>query len=287
MNCKQLSIPLPKLEDLLNRQEDLLELVKDYDARTNSLRAHLTMAAGPVLSCIPRFTGEGDCKTFLTRFSAVAKAQKWEDETKIGYFTALLGDGPCQWLQSLAPTKTATFDLIQKEFVDRYGPTDYALKKSFSDCKQTATQSIMDYIEQVRALGRKLKKTDEDIFDRISVGLHPSIAENIMSHEPKDITDLERIAQLRANFAHATPAGDVSSLIADFKQELKQDIAKLWDNVQHQVQALSVPSEAPRARPIVYYQIYGSHTAPATSIPSPMGPFSNRSATGYLRLSTS
>lgn len=226
---------------------------KDYKDQIATLQDKLThgktMASGSALNCIPRFTGDTDCRTFLTRFKAVADAQKWEDATKIGYFTALLGDTPCHWFQSLTPDDKSTFANLSTAFLLRYDNTEYLRKKAFNDCQQTASQPIMDYIEQVQTLGRKCEKDDKAIFERIMVGLHPAVAEHFVSKEPKDLPALLKIARLQTNFKPAATINDVSAILADFRKELKSDLATMWDNVQHHVQSLSVPPPAQHQMP--------------------------------------
>lgn len=242
-------------------------------ARTHT---NIDMSSTSALNCIPRFTGDSNCRTFLTRFEAVAGAQKWEDAIKIGYFTALMGDGPCQWLQALDPKYTADFATLKKAFTDRYGPTDYALKKAYTDCKQSATQSTRDYIEEVQAHGRKLGKTEEQIFDRVIVGLHPSKAEHLLSQQPADLDKLIKLAKLQADLPNATPATEVTSLFADFKKELKADISKMWDNMQHHVEALVVPRQLPRPRPIISNQAAASTPRPRPTSPGPRVHFASK-----------
>ena len=118
-----------------------------------------TQSACPVK--LDRFDGSGDIDRFLAHFDVVAKANAWSPSVQLLQLPACLTGSAFDFFRRLPSPECATIDklkeTLRKEYDAQALETDYALL--FAARKRQPGESMVDYSEALRSMGRKAYPT--------------------------------------------------------------------------------------------------------------------------------
>ena len=111
-----------------------------------------------------RFDGSGDIDRFLAHFEVVSQANAWSPAVQLLQLPACLTGNAFDFFRRLPKKECDSIDTLKKTLRKEYDAqaleTDYALL--FAARKRQAGESMVDYSEALRSLGRKAYPTFSD-----------------------------------------------------------------------------------------------------------------------------
>jgi len=139
----------------------------------------------------------GQCaEFFMDKFEAESRIKKWTEEQKCCHLCLTLPEESKTWYMSLKPEEKENFEYLRNAFLDRFGnqETDFSKYDQFINLKQN-NRPVRHYIEQLRELGRQLKKSDDTIFSQIVLGLNGEMREMVFLRDAKTVEEIVRAEQ--------------------------------------------------------------------------------------------
>ena len=125
---------------------------------------------------VPKFEEGDSAKFWLEKFNKAGTLKKWYDEEKCIHFCFALGNHAEDWYTSLTEEVKNDYDKLQASFLARFeSSADRVFSYSeFLDLTQ-GSDSVDTYIEKVLKCGRKLKKNDRELMNKIIHGLNKEV----------------------------------------------------------------------------------------------------------------
>lgn len=108
------------------------------------------------------------------------------------------------WYDGIPDGDKDTMAKLETLFLARFQPTEglrMAHLEKFQNRKLLPGELIDDFIDEMTRMGKRLKKTDTDILDTVTMALPPSVKSFVISKEPQNLRDVVKFARM----AHAMP----------------------------------------------------------------------------------
>ena len=146
---------------------------------------------------VPKFEEGDSAKFWLEKFNKAGTLKKWSDDEKCIHFCFALGNHAEDWYTSLTEEVKNDYDKLQASFLARFeSSADRVFSYSaFLDITQ-GSDSVDTYIEKVLKSGRKLKKNDRELMDKIIHGLHKEVRNFVIMKEAKTLEQVTKYARM-------------------------------------------------------------------------------------------
>ena len=146
---------------------------------------------------VPKFEEGDSAKFWLEKFNKAGTLKKWSDDEKCIHFCFALGNHAEDWYSSLTEEVKNDFGQLQANFLARFErSTDRVFGYSeFLDLTQ-GSDSVDTYIEKVLKCGRKLKKNDRELMDKIIHGLNKEVRNFVIMKEAKTLEHVTKYARM-------------------------------------------------------------------------------------------
>ena len=188
---------------------------------------------------LPKFSGEGDARLWLSRFDQLAQLYNWyelkEDgqykhDNRAQYFPLFLAFGSAAetWFSTLDQDTKNSFDEIAAAFEKRFFLAEGARVgqvHNFYNRKFLPAEKIEDYIDEMRRRADQLGKSKQDTQDAIVMGLPPNVKQFIISKEPKNMDELSKYARMA--LAIDNPSQTTSDLPVLVATTIRQELQKV------------------------------------------------------------
>ena len=118
-----------------------------------------------------------------------------KDSSAIAAAGLLLKDGPLQWYYTLDDSTLRSMEAFEEAFKKRYVYTNTNSWKDIVvvfELKQSATQSVEDFIALVLKKGKKADVPREQLVAAILKGLRQDLRQQILQHEPTTIEEIQK-----------------------------------------------------------------------------------------------
>ena len=146
---------------------------------------------------VPKFEEGDSAKFWLEKFNKAGTLKKWSDDEKCIHFCFALGNHAEDWYSSITEEVKNDFGQLQANFLARFeSSTDRVFGYSeFLDLTQ-GSDSVDTYIEKVLKCGRKLKKNDRELMDKIIHGLNKEVRNFVIMKEAKTLEHVTKYARM-------------------------------------------------------------------------------------------
>ena len=153
---------------------------------------------------VPKFEDGDSAKFWLEKFNKAGTLKKWSEDEKCIHFCFALGNHAEYWYSSLTEEIKNNFDQLQGNFLARFeSSTDRVFCYSeFLDLTQ-GSDSVDSYIEKVLKCGRKLKKNDRELMDKIIHGLNKEVRNFVIMKEAKTLEQVTKYARMGQSLTSA------------------------------------------------------------------------------------
>lgn len=168
--------------------------------------------------CAPKFSMGDNPTFFIEKFELVAKISKWDEEQKCVQLCLNLPKEAEDWYMNLSAETKASYDDLKAKFLNRFLKAENRIKlyNEFLSLEQ-GCNNVDSFVEKVMTCGRKLRKSDDEIMDKILHGLNPSLRQYVMLKEASNLTDVVKFAKIAEDINTNEVVGAISS-----KQTSKQ-----------------------------------------------------------------
>ena len=173
---------------------------------------------------VPKFEEGDSAKFWLEKFNKAGTLKKWSDDEKCIHFCFALGNHAEDWYSSLTEEVKNDFGQLQANFLARFeSSTDRVFGYSkFLDLTQ-GSDSVDIYIEKVLKCGRKLKKNDRELMDKIIHGLNKEVRNFVIIKEAKTLEHVTKYARMGQSLT-----GSESSSVCGVRSN-----GHSWDNSRY------------------------------------------------------
>lgn len=146
---------------------------------------------------VPKFEEGDSAKFWLEKFNKAGTLKKWNDEEKCIHFCFALGNHAENWYSSLTEQVKNDFEKLQENFLERFesGADRVFSYSEFLELTQ-GLDSVDCYIEKVLKCGRKLKKSDTELMDKIVHGLSKEVKNFVVMKEAKNLEQVTKYARM-------------------------------------------------------------------------------------------
>ncbi len=132
------------------------------------------------------FTGKStdiDAESWLSYFTRYAVYRGLSDNDKLRLFCIMMHDGSADWLCTLKPEETASYDALIRAFKDNYFKSEQLKWKEASELwnqPQGATERVDDFVTRIRRAARRLNIPDDLLNFAVLNGLRGSIRSHVL-----------------------------------------------------------------------------------------------------------
>ena len=146
---------------------------------------------------VPKFDEGDSAKFWLEKFNKAGTLKKWNDDEKCIHFCFALGNHAEDWYTSLTEEVKNDYDKLQGSFLARFESSADRVHSysEFLDISQ-GSDSVDTYIEKVLKCGRKLKKNDRELMDKIIHGLNKEVRNFVIMKEAKTLEQVTKYARM-------------------------------------------------------------------------------------------
>ena len=149
-----------------------------------------------------------DAEEWLRNFRGWIIVRKYEPHQAAAAAGLFLRDGAKHWYNSLPEsTRMDSIGEFLTAFEKRYvkvAHNEWKANTEFYDVTQKSTQTVHDYFTELEFKAQKTK-IDQSVFLQLALkGLHPSIRQQVLQHEPTDWEALKKWAIIAENAAPTT-----------------------------------------------------------------------------------
>ena len=187
------------------------------------------------------FTGRqtDNAEQWLKQFEYFCRYKGFDDARQAALFRMLMRESAADWLDTL-PAEAVTADL-KKAFTDRYKISEvmkYRSTKEVFSRRQQKTESIDQFVESMRKLGKVIAVDEKVILYACQSGLRPELAPYILQQKPDSLDALVEAGRM----AEMTimPPSESDSL---------QKITSVEEKVDRIVETLERKNSAPVDQP--------------------------------------
>jgi len=195
------------------------------------------------------FTGRqtDNAEQWLKQFEYFCRYKGFDDARQAALFRMLMRESAADWLDTL-PAEAVTADL-KKAFTDRYKISEvmkYRSTKEVFSRRQQKTESIDQFVESMRKLGKVIAVDEKVILYACQSGLRPELAPYILQQKPDSLDALVEAGRM----AEMTimPPSESDSL---------QKITSVEEKVDRIVETLERKNSAPVDQPFQRQPRYG------------------------------
>ena len=142
---------------------------------------------------VPKFDEGDSAKFWLEKFNKAGTLKKWSDDKKCIHFCFALGNHAEDWYGSLTEEVKNDFDKLQASFLARF---DRVFSYSEFMKLTQGSDSVDTYIEKVLKCGRKLKKNDRELMDKIIHVLNKEVRNFVIMKEAKTLEHMAKYARM-------------------------------------------------------------------------------------------
>ena len=148
----------------------------------------------------------------MEKFEKIGQLNNWSNEEKCVQFCLTLNQSAEAWYLNLNRETKESFELLKQSFKSRFShKTDRVnLYAKFMKIKQDG-RDVSVYIEEVETLGRLLKKTEDEIIDRVIFGLDNKLKQQIIIRDITSINELIEFAK-KLDTLHASDVETLSEV---------------------------------------------------------------------------
>ena len=156
---------------------------------------------------VPKFDEGDSAKFWLEKFNKAGTLKKWSEDEKCIHFCFALGNHAEDWYSSLTEEVKNNYDQLQANFLARFeSSADRVFSYSeFLDITQ-GSDSVDTYIEKVLKCGRKLKKNDRELMDKITHGLNKDVRNFVIMKEAKTLEQVTKYARMGQSLTSSEPS---------------------------------------------------------------------------------
>ena len=178
---------------------------------------------------VPKFEEGDSAKFWLEKFNKAGTLKKWNDEEKCIRFCFALGNHAENWYSSLTEQVKNDFEKLQENFLERFesGIDRVFSYSEFLELTQ-GLDSVDCYIEKVLKCGRKLKKSDTELMDKIVHGLSKEVKNFVVMKEVKTLEQVTKYARMGQSLVNGE-SSKVFSVIEGQKEQ-SRDFASVSDS---------------------------------------------------------
>lgn len=203
---KEISSHKEILEDQIQQLADENLQLRNWQIEHQNLdQTENQMAAAPLLDniLVPKiFRGNGDedAVEWIEFFSKYATFRKLEFEDVQNLMPLFLKGSALEWWNGLTagnkPTTTAALVTAFKAQFMPSGASKWRTRSELWQRRQRPDEKVTSYIEEMRAIARKLGLEDEIAIWAIVNGLKDEIRPSVIEKNPKNMTELRSYAEL-------------------------------------------------------------------------------------------
>ena len=171
-------------------------------------------------------------ESWLDEFLRYAEFRQLTMADRLSLFKNLMREGASDWLSTLEPAKTATWDVLLREFKATYFKSPELkwaqARDLFNDPMRTG-ERVDDFVIRIKKAAKRLNIGDEIVHFAVINGLLPPLRERVLT---KAVTTLEQTLKT-ARIAESTIQADpVHSLLLDTLNR-KQQLITLRTSWRH------------------------------------------------------
>ena len=147
---------------------------------------------------VPKFEEGDSAKFWLEKFNKAGTLKKWNDDEKCIHFCFALRNHVEDWYSSLTEGVKNNFESLLEKFLGRFekGADRVFSYSEFIELTQ-GSDSVDCYVEMVlKCCGRKLKKSDSALMDKIVHGLNKDVKNFVVMKEAKNLEEVIKYARL-------------------------------------------------------------------------------------------
>lgn len=175
-----------------------------------------------------------NCKQWCSDFESYCMYKKLTDGEVLGLFPLLLKDGAKFWLDGVTAHSRATYADLKAAFISRFKRDDINAWRDVATVwttVQSPTQSVDEYILEVQQKALLANMDPQQLLYCVLNGLKPAIRQLVLQHEPKDLSEVTRWA----NIAESS--------------EVQDDIPAMLKRIEQKFNMLQVTELAPPRTP--------------------------------------
>lgn len=216
---------------------------------SSSITAFAKVSDGASLSP-PVYTGTENAHVWIRYFKAYTKFRKYTDADALAIFELLMRDAAHTWFIQLPDTAKATYENLEKEFLDRFANRECQQWQVIGDLfqrQQGSKESVDSYVEAMQRDFKHAQVEDTNVLLHAVVrGLRPNIRYCVLQANCKTIAELVNTARLAEQAATTMPSDNAASTLA--LHDRLADVASEVRELASTVKALKVtPVQQPRS----------------------------------------
>ena len=179
---------------------------------------------------VPKFEEGDSAKFWLEKFNKAGTLKKWNDDEKCIHFCFALGNHAEDWYSSLTEEVKNDFESLQEIFLGRFesGADRVFSYAEFLELTQ-GSDSVDCYVEKVLKCGRKLKKSDAELMDKIVHGLNKDVKNFVVMKEARNLEEVTKYARLGQSLT-SVETSSVCSVRSSENEQKNQDIPSYGDS---------------------------------------------------------
>ena len=183
---------------------------------------------------VPKFEEDDSAKFWLEKFNKAGTLKKWNDDEKCIHFCFALGNHAEDWYSSLTEEVKNDFESLQEKFLGRFesGADRVFSYAEFLELTQ-GSDSVDCYVEKVLKCGRKLKKSDAELMDKIVHGLNKDVKNFVVMKEAKNLEEVTKYARLGQSLT-SVETSTVCSVRSNENERKHRDLPSYRDSDRNQ-----------------------------------------------------
>jgi hypothetical protein len=183
------------------------------------------------------FTGDGDedASEWIEFFENYVKFRKLTyDDTKILFPLFLRGSARDWWRAMTDDTRPTDMVGLVTAFRNKFKPTSATKWRSRSELwqrHQRPDEKVGPYIEQMKAIAKRLALDDETTMWSIMNGLRDEIRPAVIEHNPKNLSELKAQAELSESARCSAVPFDIADAFKQLESRIDNKIDKITTSV--------------------------------------------------------
>ena len=182
-------------QDFLNHwaEQNLNSLSKVFEEKSNSRLPNSVK--------MPSFGGNSDedVNSFISKYNRIAEVQNWSESRKTRMLPFCFKDHAEAWFDSSPESEQKNFSELTEALRQKFDSrsTKYRLRQELNERKQGNSESVADFVTDVRRICRRIKLTDSEAVNYFVQGLRSDLREFVMLKEPQSLEQAEDFAKLK------------------------------------------------------------------------------------------
>lgn len=216
---------------------------------------------------------------WVDSYDVLTSSLNWSESTKISAFPNYLGESEF-WFDTLSSDETRTWSKLRESFLNRFlisSREKESLRRKFKTRRQRPSESVMDYTDDLKSIGRKLCKSDDEIAEAIVDGLEANLRQAVRRQNSRSLRDVITAAvEEEADLVESGRVSNIDSVKEELKSHIEHVVGNMVQDLSHEVNRISSQRQQttqqtnPRHRQQHQYQTWQQQTTlPPLDAPTP------------------